>query len=81
MVSSGRLGIYFRGIARMQGWSQDLIKALSQGGNKVKVKDIVPLYINITKISKLQRAVRVKALPKGWEIISTYQQINCFQNR
>ena len=27
MVSSGRLGIYFRGIARMQGWTQDLIKA------------------------------------------------------
>jgi hypothetical protein len=50
----------------MQGWSQDLIKALSQGGNKVKVKDIVSYIFNITKISKLQRAVRVKALPKGW---------------
>ena len=59
MVSSGRLGIYFRGIARMQGWSQDLIKALSQGGNKVKVKDIVQLYIQYNK--DIETATRSKS--------------------
>ncbi|MDP9489337.1 MAG: MOSC domain-containing protein [Thermoproteota archaeon] len=67
-LASGLTGVYFKVLKEGELEQGDEIKLIKKDKNNVTIKDIVRLYtVNIDDIQTMERAVKVKDLPKGWK--------------
>jgi MOSC domain-containing protein YiiM len=69
-LTSGHSGIYFRVLEEGQVGAGDTIDRIRKDTNRITISDIVRLYANDRKdIESMRRAVKVEALPDGWNTI------------
>lgn len=67
-LASGLTGVYFKVMKEGDLEQGDEIKLIKKDENKVTIKDIVRLYtVNKDDLQTMERAVKVKDLPKGWK--------------
>ena len=67
-LASGLTGIYFKVTKEGELEEGDEIKLIKKDENNVTIKDIVKLYtVNKDDVQTLERAIKVKDLPKGWK--------------
>jgi MOSC domain-containing protein YiiM len=66
-LASGLTGVYFKVMKEGEIEQGDEIKLIKKDENNVTIKDIVRLYtVNKDDLQTMERAVKVKDLPKGW---------------
>jgi MOSC domain-containing protein YiiM len=66
-LASGLTGVYFKVVKEGELEQGDEIKLIKKDKNNVTVKDIVRLYtVNKDDVQTIQRAIKIKDLPKGW---------------
>lgn len=67
-LASGLTGVYFKVVKEGELEQGDEIRLIKKDKNNVTVKDIVRLYtVNKDDVQAIQRAIRIKDLPKGWK--------------
>ena len=67
-LASGLTGVYFKVLKEGDLEQGDEIKLIKKDENNVTIKDIVKLYtVNKNDLQTMERAVKVKDLPNGWE--------------
>jgi MOSC domain-containing protein YiiM len=67
-LASGRSGIYFKVLEEGEVGEGDPIVQIKKVPNGIGIGDIVRLYASDREdIKMMRRALKVKALPKGWK--------------
>jgi len=67
-LSSGLTGVYFKVVKEGELEQGDEIRLIKKNENSVTIKDIVRLYtVNKDDVRTIERAIKVKDLPKGWK--------------
>ena len=70
-LASGRTGFYFAVVREGEVGAGDEIKVIARDPNRVPVSEVTRLYIakryGTDEVSSIQRASRVKALPRSWK--------------
>lgn len=67
-LASGLSGVYFKVTKEGELEQGDEIKLIKKDENNVTIKDIVKLYtVNKDDVQTMERAIKVKDLPKGWK--------------
>ena len=67
-LASGLTGVYFKVTKEGELEQGDEIKLIKRDENNVTIRDIVKLYtVNKYDVQTMERAIRVKDLPKGWK--------------
>jgi MOSC domain-containing protein YiiM len=69
-LESLRPGIYFKVLQEGEVGQGDKIELINMDDNKVKVNDIIRLYINEDSkdLETMEKVIRIRDLPKGWRI-------------
>ena len=67
-LASGLTGVYFKVVKEGELEQGDEIRLIKKNENSVTIKDIVRLYtVNKDDVRTIERAIKVKDLPKGWK--------------
>jgi len=68
-LDSGRTGFYFAVLKEGEVGAGDLIEIISRDANELKVAEITRLYLHgeAGDLERLERALRVEALPDSWK--------------
>ncbi len=69
-LESLRSGIYFKVLQEGEIGQSDKIELINMDDNKVKVNDIVRLYINDDSkdLETMEKVIRIRDLPEGWRV-------------
>jgi MOSC domain-containing protein YiiM len=67
-LASGLTGVYFKVVKEGELEQGDEIRLIKKNENSLTIKDIVRLYtVNKDDVQAIERAIKVKDLPKGWK--------------
>jgi len=68
ILSSGRLGFYFRVVKEGEVGAGDIIEKISEDPQKMTINDVNGLlYFNKDDFNAIEKAIKIKALSPGWK--------------